>query len=178
MTQTFETLTLRHATPADLSAVDVLLARSYPRLLAADYPPSVMVLAVPMITRARPELLASGRYWLAEDPAGHLLGAGGWSARVPASGGEGWPDRHGRVLAQVRHVATDPDALRRGVGRAVMARVMAEARAAGFAGMECLATRTAVPFYAAVGFRAVGPVEVNLAPGIDFPVVKMACDLL
>ena len=56
-----DTLTLRHATPSDLAAVDALLARSYPRLLAADYPPSVLVTAVPIIARARPELLASGR---------------------------------------------------------------------------------------------------------------------
>ncbi len=34
-------LTLRPAVPADLSAVDALLARSYPKLLAPDYPPSV-----------------------------------------------------------------------------------------------------------------------------------------
>ena len=56
-----DTLTLRHATPSDLAAVDALLARSYPRLLAADYSASVLVTAVPIIARARPELLASGR---------------------------------------------------------------------------------------------------------------------
>ncbi len=42
-------LTLRPATPADLAEVEALLGRSYPRLLAADYPPSVMVLALPVI---------------------------------------------------------------------------------------------------------------------------------
>jgi GNAT superfamily N-acetyltransferase len=174
----FGTLTLRPASPADLSAVDALLARSYPRLLAADYPPSVMVLAVPIIARARPELLASGRYWLAEDPAGRLLGSGGWSARAPSPRDEAkGPRRSQQGVAHVRHVATDPDAVRQGVGRALMARVMAEARAAGFAQMECLSTRTAVPFYAAVGFHAVGPVHVNLAPGIDFPATQMVCDL-
>ena len=58
---------LRVATPADLAAVDALLARSYPRLLAADYPPSVLVTALPLISRARPELLASGTYYVVED---------------------------------------------------------------------------------------------------------------
>ncbi len=163
MTPRVDSLTLRHATPADLSAVDALMARSYPRLLARDYAPSVMVLAVPIICRARPELLASGRYWLAEGDRGRVIAAGGWSVR--------------HALAAVRHVATDPDAVRRGVGRALMGRVMEEAREAGFTGMECLSTLTAVRFYAAVGFRALGPVRVNLAPGIDFPAVRMIRDL-
>ena len=73
------TITIRRATPGDLAAVDRLLARSYSRLLAADYPPSVMVLAVPLIARARPELLASGRYFLAVDATDRVMGAGGWS---------------------------------------------------------------------------------------------------
>ena len=58
-----DALTLRHATRSDLAAVDARLARGYPRLLAADYAASVLVTAVPIIARARPELLASGRNW-------------------------------------------------------------------------------------------------------------------
>ena len=161
---TNQTLTLRPAVLADLSAVDRLLSRSYPRLLARDYPPSVIVLAVPIIARARPELLASGRYWLAETAEGQVLGAGGWSG---AQGG--W--------AEVRHVATDPDAVRQGVGRLVVEWVMEEARKAGHGGMGCLSTRTAVPFYAALGFRVVGPVTVPLRAGIEFPAIRMVCDL-
>jgi GNAT superfamily N-acetyltransferase len=169
---------LRHATFADLAAVDALLARSYPRLLAPDYPPSVLVLAVPIIARARPELLASGRYWLAEDAAGRVIGAGGWSAQGPApSDGSGGTGAAQAGLAHVRHVATDPDALRCGVARALMGRVMAEAAAAGFGIMECLSTRTAVPFYTAIGFRQLEAVEVPLRPGIVFPAVRMICDL-
>ena len=83
-----DTITLRLATPADLAAVDALLARAYPRLLAADYPPSVLVIAVPLIARARPELLASGRYWLACDSAGTVLAAGGWSRGAPSDGAQ------------------------------------------------------------------------------------------
>jgi GNAT superfamily N-acetyltransferase len=159
-----QTLSLRRASLADLDAVDRLLARSYPRLLAADYPPSAMVLAVPRLTRARPDLLASGRYFLAEHAQGRLLAAGGWSAGSAETG-------------HVRHVATDPDAVRRGVGRALMTHVMRDARAAGMLWMDCLSTRTAVPFYAALGFRAAFPTDVQLAPGIRFPVVRMLADL-
>jgi GNAT superfamily N-acetyltransferase len=153
-------LTLRLATLADLAAVDMLLARSYPRLLAADYPPSLRVMAVPRLARAQPGLLGSGRYWLACDAAGGILGAGGWSTSGP-----------GR--AEIRHVATDPAATRRGIGRAVLGQVMAQAGGQGATAFDCLSTRTAVPFYAALGFRALGEVEIALAPGISFPAVRM-----
>lgn len=165
------TLSLRRASPADLSAVDALLARSYPRLLAADYPPSTLVLAVPRIMRARPELLASGTYFLAEDPEGRVLAAGGWTRGGP-SPGAALPD-----TGHVRHVATDPDVARRGVGRALMTRVIHDARGAGILWLNCLSTRTAVPFYTALGFRPLHEAEVTLAPGIVFPVLRMMADL-
>jgi GNAT superfamily N-acetyltransferase len=165
------TLSLRKASLADLASVDALLARSYPRLLAADYPPSTLVMAVPRIMRAKPELLASGTYFLAEDPEGRVLAAGGWTRGAP-----------GRVSAiedtgHVRHVATDPDVVRRGVGRALMTRVMQDARGAGMQWLNCLSTRTAVPFYASLGFRPLHEAEVTLAPGIVFPVMRMMADL-
>ncbi|TAG11800.1 MAG: GNAT family N-acetyltransferase [Rhodobacterales bacterium] len=164
------TITLRIANAGDLATVDRLLSRSYPQLLAPDYPPSVLVLAVPRIARARPELLASGTYFLAEDSEGRLLAAGGWTPSAPTGDSP-------RDTGHVRHVATDPDALRQGVGRALMTRVMLDARGAGMLWLDCLSTRTAVPFYTALGFRTLGPIEVQLAPGISFPAVRMMADL-
>jgi GNAT superfamily N-acetyltransferase len=165
------TISLRRTSLADLSAVDRLLARSYPRLLAADYPPSTMVLAVPLISRARPELLASGRYFLAEDADGRVLAAGGWSPGAP-SGAAGTRD-----MGHVRHVATDPNAVRQGVGRALMTRVIEDAQGSGVAWLDCLSTRTAVPFYAALGFRPLHHTDITLGPGIVFPAIRMMLDL-
>lgn len=165
------TIAIRRAGPADLAAVDRLLSRSYPRLLAADYPPSTLVLAVPLISRARPELLASGRYFLALDAAGIVVAAGGWST--------GGPDGSvtGSQTGQVRHVATDPDVTRQGIGRRLMHEVMADAGRAGMRRLSCLSTRTAVPFYAALGFRVMGATDVPLRPGIVFPAVRMLVEL-
>jgi len=166
-----QTITLRTAVPTDLAGIDRLLGRSYPRLLAADYPASTLVLAVPRFSRAQPELLASGRYYVAEDMQGRILAAGGWSRRNPSGGPVAETTGH------VRHVATDPDALRQGLGRLVMERVMAEARAEGMDRLDCLSTRTAVPFYRALAFRILQPKELALAPGIGFPVVRLLRDL-
>jgi GNAT superfamily N-acetyltransferase len=153
-------MTLRAAQPDDLGAVDDLLRRSYPRLLAADYPPSVMVTAIPILARARPELLASGRYFLVWQGE-RLLGAGGFS--LDARGGR----------AKARHLATDPDAVRQGIGRRLVLHILDQAGDAGATDIDALATRTAVPFYAALGFTALAERVFPLAPGIDFPAVPM-----
>ena len=156
-----QTLTLRTATPADMAALDDLFARSYPALLKADYPPSLQVLALPLLSRANPRLLASGTYYVAEGADGALLGAGGWSR----SGGPG--------RGQVRHVVTDKAHVRQGIGRQLLNHVMAEARRAGLRRLDCQSTLTAVPFYRACGFRALGRIDVPLGPGIVFPAVAM-----
>ena len=160
---------VRPANPADIGAVDALLARSYGPLLRADYPPSTLVLALPRMARAQPHLLASGRYFLAEEE-GRLLGAGGWSPEPPGAG------RVVPGLGHVRHVATDARAARRGVGRTVMETVMGHARAAGAVRLSSLSTLTAVPFYAALGFRPLRPVMLRFG-GADFPAVEMEREL-
>jgi hypothetical protein len=44
------------------------------------------VLALPIISRARPELLASGTYFVALDGNGRMVGAGGWTRGAPEGG--------------------------------------------------------------------------------------------
>jgi hypothetical protein len=53
---------IRATTKWDVAAVDVLLARAYPRLLKSDYPPSTLIMALPLISRAQPALVAFGTY--------------------------------------------------------------------------------------------------------------------
>ena len=156
---------VRPTTKADMAAVDALLARTYPKLLKADYPPSVLVTALPIISRAQPALLTCGTYYVVEED-GAILGAGGWT-----------PDKADPSLGHIRHVVTDDRALRRGVGRTLMSHIFDVAAGAGVTRMECWATRTAVPFYAAVGFAELGPIDVPLAGGISFPSVRMMRDI-
>ena len=162
---THQSITLRSATAADIGAIDALLARAYPRLLRADYPPSLLVMAIPRIARAQPGLVTSGTYHVATDDEGRILAAGGWS-RTPMREG-------GPPAGQVRHVVTDDRLTRRGLGRAILARVIDEARAEGVARLDCLSTLTGVPFYRALGFGGDRRVTVSLGAGIDFPVIAM-----
>ncbi|MBO9449264.1 GNAT family N-acetyltransferase [Tropicibacter sp. R16_0] len=158
---------VRPTTRDDLAVVDALLARSYPKLLKEDYPPSVLVTALPLISRAQPALLTSGTYYLVETDGRRILGAGGWSR-----------DKQARDVGHIRHVVTDATATRRGVGRLLLGHVLEQARAQGVAQMECWSTFTAEPFYRAMGFESLGPIDVPLQPGITFPAVRMKQRLL
>jgi GNAT superfamily N-acetyltransferase len=159
-------LTLRIAQSADVGALDRLFQRSYARLLMPDYPPSVMVTAIPVIARAQPALVGSGLFYVVEDADG-IVGAGGWSLQPPG-GMQGQ-----RGTGHVRHVATDPDAVRRGVGRMLMEHIALVAKASGMMELACHSTLTAVPFYESMGFEQLGGISIPLAGGIIFPAVRM-----
>ncbi len=162
--------TVRIAEGPDIARVDALLARAYPRLLKPDYAPSMLVLALPKISRAQPALVTSGSYFLVEDD-GALLGAGGWTAAAPGGGAVT------RGVGHIRHVVTDDRATRRGVGRRLIDHVVADVSSQGVRRLDCLSTLTAVPFYAAMGFSARRDITVPLGPGIDFPAVEMSRNL-
>jgi GNAT superfamily N-acetyltransferase len=155
-------ITLRSSTGRDFDAIDAMLARSYHKLLKNDYAPSVMVTAVPLISRANPSLVKSGTYYVAETADGTIIGAGGWSASSLSRG-----------VAEVRHLVVDWRHQRQGIGRRLMMGIFAEAQLQGIRRMEARSTRTAVVFYEAMGFDSVGQIIVPLRPGIDFPAVAM-----
>ena len=163
-------VTVRRAGKSDIPAIDAMLARSYPRLLKADYAPSVLVLAIPLISRAQPRLITSGTYYVAQDEGGQILGAGGWTARGPTG-------EHATGTGHIRHFGTDISATRRGVARAIMDRCKKDATASGLERLNCYSTCTAEKFYAAAGFERIGPLEIELRPGIMFPAIEMMLEL-
>ncbi len=163
-----DTLIVRTAGASDLAEIDALLARSYPVLLKGHYPPSVLVMAIPLISKAQPGLLASGTYFVVLDNRGCIVGAGGWTRVEPGTGRKGAPS-----TGHIRHVVTDHRLVRQGIGRALMGHIFDHARRAGILRLNCLSTRMAVPFYAACGFKERGPVSIELRPGIAFPAVRM-----
>lgn len=166
MTEILVNPRVRLAELDDLMAIDALLAASYPVLLKPDYKPSVLVTALPLISRAQPGLIASGSYFVAE-LGGELVGAGGWTFQAPG----GRPGTRG--VGHIRHVVTSHRHVRHGIGRALMSNVILHAKGSGAFKLDCLSTITAVPFYAHMGFVDIGPVDVQLRPGITFPAVRM-----
>jgi len=161
---------IRIATPADFEAVGTLLERSYASLLAGHYDRNLLDLALPFMTRANPRLLASGTYYVAAQEADYIVGCGGWSMERPGSGeiteGEG----------HIRHVAVHPQWNGRGVGASLLARCFADARP-HVRRLNCYSTLNAEPFYQACGFKTIGPIDIQMGPGVSFPSLLMLREL-
>lgn len=173
--------TIRPALPEDAGAVGELLRASYPPLMAAGYPADVLERALPAMMKANPLLLRSGTYHLAVADGGvpdgaadsAIVGCGGWTREPP-----GPPCQPvDPTVGHIRHFATHPGWLRRGVGSTLLGRSIAEARVAGVRRLECLSSLVAEGFYASAGFRAVGRRSVILAPGVQFDSIVMALEL-
>ena len=162
---------IRIAKPTDAEGVSSVLAASYSSLLVAYYDSELLVKALPDITKANPALLACGTYYVAEREAGHVVGCGGWTAESPGSGQITQGEAH------VRHFATHPDETRQGIGSALLARCIGDARQQGIRRLHCCSTLNAEPFYQAAGFNTIGPIDVDLRSGITFPGVSMTCEI-
>ncbi|PHO03476.1 GNAT family N-acetyltransferase [Rhodobacteraceae bacterium 4F10] len=162
---------IRRAMPGDRSAVTQLFRKSYPQLLPDDYSAPTLRAVLPHITTAQPGLLACGTYYLAQDDQGAVIGAGGWTDVSPARG----VSREGE--GHIRHVATHPSHLRRGIARDLIEHSLSAARDFGLNRMHCMSTLTARPFYEEMGFEAVGEIELTLAPGVHFPAVQMISEI-
>jgi GNAT superfamily N-acetyltransferase len=158
------------ATEADAPGVTRLLETCYPPLFAKGYDEATLKIALPRMTKANPKLLASGHYFIAADARGAIIGCGGWSKERPGSiesvAGAG----------HVRHFATDPAHLRRGIGGAIFARCKAQALAQGIRRFDCYSSLVAVDFYRALGFSVVGPMDLNLGPDVTIPGVLMRAE--
>jgi GNAT superfamily N-acetyltransferase len=162
---------IRSAIPDDAGLVDALLAASYPALMAPAYDRITLAAALPLMTRANPDLLESGTFYVAQTREGMIIGCGGWTRARPGSG-DIEPG-----LAHIRHFATHPRHVGRGIGRAIYNRCHSEARIADMVRFECYSSLNAEPFYAAVGFAPVRKMEICLADRVIFPCVLMSRQL-
>lgn len=158
---------IRIAEPSDKMAVSALLLKSYTALLRPAYDAGTLEKALPLITQANPELLSSGTYYVALDHNGSVVGAGGWTKQSPT--GQNETTTNGNI----RHFGTDPDAARKGIGRALMDRCISDASAAGLQEFNCYSTLNGEAFYSACGFSTVEPFTVSLPGGVSFPSLRM-----
>lgn len=161
---------IRIASPTDREAVEGLLGASYCALFKDGYDENILARALPIITRANPALLSSERFYIAE--SGNVItGCGGWSIDRPGTG------EIENGLGHVRHFAVHPNWLRQGIGKAILARSIGDARRNGVVRLECNASLVAVEFYEALGFRDIGPAVANLGGGSLLPGRLMLLDI-
>ena len=91
-------------------------------------------------------------------------------------------DREPRLLdpatdaARVRAMYTNPDFVRRGVGRLILETAERAAAAEGFSRVELMATLSGEPLYRAAGYKVVSR-QVDDVNGVAIPLVLMGKDL-
>jgi GNAT superfamily N-acetyltransferase len=185
---------LRLATEEDIPALHALIEASVRGLQAGDYTQPQIEGALGTVLGLDTQLIRDKTYFVAEiadavpDAAQYasarkpLAGCGGWSKRKTLFGADRGPGREPDLLdpatdaAKVRAIFVHPDFARRGLGSLILARVEAEAAAAGFKRYEMGSTLTGVPLYRLKGYVEVEQIDVPLCNGDALPVVKMVKD--
>jgi GNAT superfamily N-acetyltransferase len=179
-----DAFTLRLATEDDIPALHALIEASVRGLQAGDYTPAQIEGALGTVLGLDTQLVRDGTYFIAETldqnaKVRRLAGCGGWSKRKTLFGADRGPGREPELLdpatgaAKVRAIFVHPDFARRGLGSLILARVEAEAAAAGFRRFEMGSTLTGVPLYRLKGYVEVERIAVPLKNGEALPVVKM-----
>lgn len=158
-------IVIRPATSADRDALEMLIADCYGAIYPGWYDSDVLEEAMPQMLRIDPKLLESGRYFIAEVD-GALAGCGGWSLNAPGAAREGG-------VGHIRHFATRPDLMRKGVGGAILDRCVTDAKAAAVSGLQCFSSLPGEAFYARHGFQRVDVVTIMLGESAPFSAVLM-----
>lgn len=171
------TLVTRLAVPGDIPALKRLMARSIDGLLP-DFLAPAQVIASREVMGLDTQLIEDATYYVVEID-GAPAGCGGWSRRATLFGGDHSAGRDAALLdpasdaARVRAMYTDPDFVRRGVGRAILDICEAAAAAEGFSRCEMAATLAGEPLYAACGYHRIEPFEAETSTGVRVPLVRM-----
>ena len=170
---------VRQARREDVATIQRLIERSVRQLGAAWYSPDQIASALRFIFGVDTQLIDDGTYYVAQQ-AEHIVAAGGWSGRRTLFGGDQW--KHGAdapldpatEAARIRAFFVDPGSARRGLGRLLFDRCLADSRAAGFKRLELMATLPGEPLYRSLGFVADERVELALPDGVQVPLVRMS----
>jgi GNAT superfamily N-acetyltransferase len=169
---------LRRATPDDIPALDALIARSARGLCQDDYTPAQVEAAIGTTWAVDSELIRDGSYFAIEDGRA-IVACGGWSRRRTLFGGDRQAGRESSLLepavdaARIRAFFVDPAWARRGLGRELLARCEAEARAHGFTAVELMATLPGARLYRAHGYQPGDRLIHPLGGGLTIELVAM-----
>lgn len=162
---------VRKAEDTDLGGITALLERCYPILMSTAYPEDILTATLPVMTKANPQLVASGRFFVVEDE-NTIIGCGGWSFETPGTGViiEG--------VAHIRHFAVDPEHSRKGIGQAIFQRCAKAAKKADAKKFQAFSSLNAEPFYKNMGLERRDQFSVLMGNGTEFPVIFMEGSLV
>jgi GNAT superfamily N-acetyltransferase len=172
------TWTLRTARLDDIPLLQRLIAASSRGLARADYSDAQIEAALLGAWAVDSQLIRDGTYFVIETN-GEPVACGGWSYRRTLFGGDAQVEREPDVLnpareaARIRAFFVRPDHARRGLGRALLERCEAEARAHGFHNAELMATLPGQRLYRALGYAGEEREAYPLSDGLTIDFVRM-----
>lgn len=167
-------LTHRLASRSDIPAISRIMERAIAELQRPFLTPE-QIAASHLSMGLDTQLIDDGTYFLIERD-GLAAGCGGWSRRATLYGGNHAAElRDNRLLdpraeaARIRAMYTDPDFVRRGIGRLILQLCETAARDAGFVRLEMMATRAGEPLYSACGYHVIKRVDRMSESGVSVP---------
>jgi N-acetylglutamate synthase-like GNAT family acetyltransferase len=169
---------LRIAQPADVPALQELIARSARGLSVGFYTPEQTEALLQYVFGVDSQLIEDQTYFLIE-VGDEVVACGGWSKRATLFGGDQAKTGADPLLdpavdpARIRAFFVDPRMARRRLGHQLLAACTAAARTAGFRSLELASTMPGEPFYAACGFRVLERFELALPDGVRAPLTRM-----
>jgi GNAT superfamily N-acetyltransferase len=169
---------VRLANNDDIPALRRLIDVSVRELSRGFYTAEQVDAALRHVFGVDTQLIADGTYYVVEG-ANDIAAAGGWSRRRTLFGGDQMKQVEDPMLdaasepARIRAFYVHPAHARQGLGRLLFRTCAADARAAGFRELTLVATMPGEPLYAALGFRVVERLVVDLPSGIELPGARM-----
>ena len=171
--------TFRKAEMADTHRLESLIKKSATAINATYYSKTEIEAALVNAWAVDEQLILDNTYWIVENSEGLAAGCGGWSKRkllfgkndaLHAAGDELIP---GTEPARIRAFFVHPDYARMGIGKTLLEKCEAEAKASGFESMELVATLSGEKLYAANGYIPLKSYYIDLGNGITNKVVSM-----
>jgi GNAT superfamily N-acetyltransferase len=172
------TVLVRHATPADIPAMEALIARSGIELSAGFYTAEQAQAVTRYVFGVDTQLVADQTYFVIEKD-GQLAACGGWSKRSTLFGADRTKQGADPLLdpatepARIRAFFVDPSKARQGLGRMLLQHCADAAAAGGFHTLELAATMPGVPLYLAAGFQEIERFEISLPGPVPVPLARM-----
>jgi GNAT superfamily N-acetyltransferase len=169
---------LRPATPADVPALEALIARSGIALSKGFYTDEQAQAVTRHVFGVDTQLIRDGTYFVVERD-GVPLACGGWSRRATlfgadrAKAAEDPPLDPATQAGRIRAFFVDPSVPRQGLGTMLIRHCEAEAARAGFTSLEMAATLPGVPLYRSAGYETVEEFAIDLPGGIRIPLARM-----
>jgi putative acetyltransferase len=152
---------IRAAAAPDIEAIADLQRRAILAAAPAHYGPAAAKAWARFAFQMRHRLLDGGNLLLHEE-AGRILGTAGF-IKDSREADCAWP----------RQVFVAPEAVRRGIGRGLMAAVEAQALACGRERFRLWSSLNAEPFYLALGYRTIRPVRWPIGGEVELDFLLM-----